>query len=394
MFFKIGINYIIGYIKIRVEGFYIERFMNLCQQENILLWHVKREKDSILWANISIADFKRIKHMTKVTSCKVKIEKKKGLPFLFHRYHKRKIFAGLLLVVIFLLILSSNYVWNIEINGNQAISQEDLMENLKKEGLTIGVNKKDVHTKEIIRAIRMERNDIAWMSIDLKGTNVIVKIVETKEKPELVDSNDYCNIVADHDGMISKISVSNGTAKVKPGDIVKEGDILVEGMVTWKYTDPIYVHAAADIEMKTWYSVKEKFPFYQQVEEKTGKTEKKYAIKIKDFQINLYKVLSKFENYDTINENKKLSLFHNFYLPIEIMEQENLEKIYYEVKYTKEELKNKSIHTLEAKIKEQIPENAKVLSKYVNYKADEEGLEMELVYEIAEHVETKEKINI
>ena len=65
MFFKILLYKLIGYIRINVEGFYIEKFINICRQNGIFLWGIKREKASIMHTNISIKDFKKIKRMTK-----------------------------------------------------------------------------------------------------------------------------------------------------------------------------------------------------------------------------------------------------------------------------------------------------------------------------------------
>lgn len=53
--------------------------------------------------------------------------------------------------------------------------------------------------------------------------------------------------------------------------------------------------------------------------------EKKYAININNFRINLYKRLSNFEKYDTIYATKKLKLFSNFYIPVELIECNNSE---------------------------------------------------------------------
>ena len=115
MFFKILIYYILGYVNISVEGYFIERFINICISKNILLWNLKRKKSSFLYTNIGMKDFKKIKQIAKTTKCRVKIESKKGLPFLLHKYKKRKIFALFLILIIFLVFLSSNFVWNIEI---------------------------------------------------------------------------------------------------------------------------------------------------------------------------------------------------------------------------------------------------------------------------------------
>ena len=44
--------------------------------------------------------------------------------------------------------------------------------------------------------MRLERNDLAWVGIEIKGTNAIVKIVEAAQKPDIINEEDYCNIVA------------------------------------------------------------------------------------------------------------------------------------------------------------------------------------------------------
>ena len=77
--------------------------------------------------------------------------------------------------------------------------------------MTIGKLKSKVNTKEIINKVRLQREDIAWMGIELKGTNVIVRVVKSTSKPEIIDEEDYCSIVSDKQGIITKINAQNGT---------------------------------------------------------------------------------------------------------------------------------------------------------------------------------------
>lgn len=212
--------YLLGYATISVEGYFIERFINICISKNILLWNMKRKKSSFLFTNIAIKDFKKIRQIAKTTKCHVKIEKKKGLPFLLHKYKKRKIFIGLLIAVTLIIFGLSNFVWNIEITGENNINKEELLNELKEYGLKTGILKTKVNTKDIINNIRLNRDDIAWIGIKIEGTNVIVEVVEADKKPEIIDENEYCSIVSDKEGIITKINVQNGTALVKVGDIV------------------------------------------------------------------------------------------------------------------------------------------------------------------------------
>ena len=392
MYLKILLNYILGYVNIKVEGFFIERFINICISKKIILWNIKRKKSTIMYANIGINDYKKLKPIAKKTKSKISIQNKKGLPFVVHKYRKRKIFVGLLAVIFIALFVMSKFIWNIEIKGNNQISKAEILEELNKQGLKIGAYKGKINSNSIINRVRLDRNDIAWMGIDLEGTNAIVEIKETSKAPEIIDENEYCNIVSNKEGMITKINVQNGTAVVKEGDIVKQGDILVQGYLEGKYTGIRYVHAKADIEAKIWYSKKEKVFLKQQIQVPTGATEEKYTLNINNFKINFYKTLSKFENYDTINENKKLMIFSNFYLPIEITKKTNYEYVNEEKIYTEEELIQLTQEKIEEELKEEISQKENIINKQTNVYPNEDYIEVEVIYEVLENIGNKDKI--
>ena len=45
MFIKIMLSYVLGYLKLSVEGYYIERFINICKNNKITIWNLKRNKE-------------------------------------------------------------------------------------------------------------------------------------------------------------------------------------------------------------------------------------------------------------------------------------------------------------------------------------------------------------
>lgn len=385
------LNYFTGYVHIKVEGFFIERFMNMCISKKILLMNIERDKSTIMYADVGIYDYKNLRKIAKKTKSKIKIQKKKGLPFILHKYRKRKIFLILFFAICICLIVSSNYIWNIEIMGNVNISKEEILQSLEENGLTIGISKNDINTNEIINKIRLNRDDIAWIGISVNGTNAIVKIKETDKAPTIIDENEYCNIVSNKNALITKVSVQNGTAAINVGDIVQEGDLLINGHIEGKYTGVRYVHASADIEAKVWYSKKKQEPLKQNIEVETGKEEKKYGIKFKKNQINFYKTLSKFEKYDTINENKKIMLFSNFYLPIEIVKTTNKEYVLQEITYTEEELKDILVEKLEKEMEQEIANKNNIVNKNINSYLNEGYLEVEVTYEVLENIGIEQK---
>ena len=392
MYIGILLRLIFGYVRIEVEGYYIERFINICQNKKILIWNLKRQKGVKLFLNIGIKDFKKLKNIARKTNCKIKISKKKGIPFIVHRYKKRKIFAIFLIIIVFAIYTSSKYVWNIEVQVEDNLQIEQIEEDLANLGLRKGVRKSKIETDKLINELRLKRNDISWIGIDLKGTNVIVKAVKSDEKPDLLDNSDYCNIVASKSGVITKIIAQNGTAVVNVGDEVNEGDILIAGYMEGKYTDKRYVHSLGVVQAKIKYQKSEKFYLNQENLRDTGNEEKKIQIKFNNFQINFYKTLSKFKIYDTIYTEKNLKIFSNFYLPISIVEITNKEQVKETQKYSKEEVIELGKEKLSTEIEEDIANKENILGVTVDTEEQEDFVEVCVTYEVLENIESYEKI--
>ena len=385
------LEYVTGYVNIIIEGYYIEQFINICNNVQIDLWNIKKENAIKVFASIYVSDFKKLKQICKKTKCKIKIQSKKGLPFTIKKYKKRKFFLFFLLVIILTIIILSNFIWNIEIEGETDIPKEEILELVKSEGLDIGKLKGKIDTKEVINKIRLERDDISWVGIEIEGTNAIIKIVEADEKPEIIDEDEYCNIVADKNAMILKVSAQNGTPLVKEGDIVTNGDIIISGWMEGKYTGKQYVHAQGEVLAKVWYTTTEKVYFQETKKIETGQAENSYSVKINNFQINLPKTLPKFQKYDTIEEYKKLKLFSNFYLPFEIVKytyKEYEEKV---VIHSFEEAKQIGIDMAKETLQEDI-DGKEILDKQVKVRTETDYIEVEVTYEVKENIGIEEKI--
>ena len=392
MIIKKIINYIYGYLRIVVEGYYIERFINICRNRNYMMWNIKKVNDIHLALNIEIKNFKEICKIAKKTQCKISIKAKRGLPFFLNKYKKRKLFALFLVLVLAIIFLSSNFVWNIEIIEENGLAIENIMEDIQEAGLRIGTLKNDIDTKEIINKVRLERDDIAWMGIELKGTNAIVRLVKAEEKPEIVDEDEYCNIVSNKNGVITKINAQDGTANVKVGDTVSVGDVLINGWMEGKYTGIRYVHAKGEIEARVWYTMNKTIQYTTTEKQYTGNVETNYGIKMNNFKINFPKGVSKFEFYDTIETENKIKLFSNFYLPISVVKTTCQQYEEIEKTYSVEEAKSLGIQEIEEELEKQIENKENIVNKNINTYEHENSIDIYVTYEVLETIGTNEKI--
>ena len=150
----------------------------------------------------------------------------------------------------------------------------------------------------------MERNDLAWVGIELKGTNALIKIIEATPKPDIINEEEFCNIIATKEAVIEKNKCPKWYSRSKRRRPSKKGTVLIEGWLEGKFTGTRYVHATGTVKGKVWYTQKKKYISINKKKEQTGKVENRYSLNLNKFKINFNKRVSKFKNYDTIETNK------------------------------------------------------------------------------------------
>ena len=392
MLIRLLYMHLLGYVSITVEGFFAERFINMCLAQDIFFWDIRREKNTYIKVKISSKDFRKIRKIARKTKCRVAIETKKGIPFFIFNYRKRKLFVIVTILMFIGVYGTTRFIWNIDIEGNEKIKDDEILQILKEEGIEVGKLKSKIERDSIISDIRLKREDIAWIGIKFKGTNAIVEIVEAKEKPEILDESQVCNIVAKESAVISKIVVQNGTARVNVGDTVNAGDLLVEGVMEGKYTGLRKVNAEATIYGKISYQKSKKESLIQEIEKSTGKEEKKIEINLNNFKIILPKGVSNFENYDTIKTNKKIKLFSNFYLPISITKIRLIEKEKEYINYSQEEIIDKMKNELVEELKEEHSLQNKEIEELLETNIENGIVEVKVTCVVQEEIGTKENL--
>ena len=358
MIFKI-LQYIRGYLLIRVTGYSAERFLNACRHRGIRLWNM-RPCGNAYEMNISIRGFGKIRPIVRKTGVRVVIAERAGLPFFLYRYRKRKLFfvgAGLFFVLIFTL---SKFIWSIDIRGNFTRTDETLLEFLEEKEVVNGMRISEVDCGRIVKDIRKEYDDIIWVSASVEGTKLIIQIKEnqdvikeTEKKEEQDKEIQPTDIVADRDCVVTKIITRKGIPQIAEGTEIKTGDILVSGQVpvnndageTIGYQPQ---ESDADILGQTTisYSDKESIIYEDKkriVNERKGGEpveKREYYLRAWGWRICFGEVKNKYEHFEQYSSEKRLKLFDNFYLPVFFGEKRAVPYTIYEKKREKEELQS------------------------------------------------------
>ncbi len=332
------LKYIRGYLRIRVWGFSPERFMNLCSNKGILLWDIVREGESY-YMYISLKGFWELRPIAKKTGTRVAVLNRYGLPFSLPGLMKRKVFVlGLFLAVAFW-ILSSFYIWDIEITGNYQITEDVFQDFLEQNQVSIGMKRQDLDIEELEKQIRRSFPQVTWASARLDGTKLLIDIKEN-DAPIIIqepDTTPGSDLVAEYDGVIVAMIVRSGVPKVAIGDSVEQGAVLVEGRIPVYNEDTTvreyqYVDSDADILLEHRAEFTASLPFDHIEKEYVGREKKSWYLKIGD-QIWKLPQESPFLLYDSVIRESRPQVLDKLSIPVfwgevTYREYQNVEYLY------------------------------------------------------------------
>lgn len=382
-----------GYVIIRVEGLTLERFLNLAASNDIYLWDINRVDYTLLEMKVTIEGFRALKEIVKKVGCRVEIVEKRGLPFILYRLKHRKMLGFGFIIFFAIIIFLSSLVWNIEIIGNEEIKSEEIIRILEDENIKRGIIKYRID-KDYIEHLLLNRFDtLAYLSVDIKGTRLIIELKEQDLPPERIDKDTPCNIVATKKGVIEKVIAKNGKALVRKGDIVEKGQTLISGIITDELSQKqLFVHSEGEVWAKTVYSCRIEEPIVKIIEEETGNVYERKELKIGDKGVQFIKGDIPFDNYiEDVNEVKIFGF--DLKLPIKILVHEYREIEKKEIKQNIDFIKQSNQIKAVEELNKQLSSTAKIESKDVTHYIEDNFVITYVVIEVIEQIGQKSIIN-
>lgn len=281
-------NFFKGYVNIVLDGYFTERFINICIRRNILIWDIKRLGANRINAKVSINGFKELRPIAKKTKTHVTVIGRYGFPFVSHKYRKRRFALIGVIFCVCLLWYFSTHIMGIDISGNERIQKEDILNELRGFGLSLGTPVSKIDERLIQNQMTTRFDDIAWIGVNIRGSRAYIEIKERITNGEILDKSIPCSIVAEKSGIIEKIYVREGQTVVKLGDFVEEGDLLASGIMDSSRDGVRYVHSYGEVYAKTWYTETGEYPLEYEVREDTGNSKTRYGIEFLGFNLKLF----------------------------------------------------------------------------------------------------------
>lgn len=377
-----------GSNRIRVEGFKLNQFLSHCIKSDIELQNIVKKDDFTLEATVPKDRYEVLKKKKYMNQYRITTIKKMGLPNYRREAMQRKGFAIGLLIFLYLMYYQSLFITEIEVKGQESVDPSIIRTSLAEIGVSEG-NKKPKNLDNIREYLYDKCDELAWVGIEYTGNKMVVKIAEKVKAPEIISYDIPCDIIAKKEGYIERIITKYGTSKVREGEFVKEGDLLISGIVqdevksSGEPGDIHYIHALGEIYAKIIYRFNITEEKSEIIKNETGRTAYGIRLKIGDLEIETGKTHVVYREFI----RGDLDIIKTFYpFPIKLCIIEYSELDVRALNRDESEIKKSISYKISELIEKNIPKDGEIINKDLMYEEERNIIKISVMIESIEQI--------
>ena len=271
------------------------------------------------------------------------------------------------------------------------VSDDELSDFLEQESIHYGMKKSSINCEEKEKKLRETFQNVTWTSIYFEGTKLYIEIKENEKSEPVQFEATGTDIVANEAGTITSIVTRNGVPRVKAGDTVEKGQVLVSGGVpvydeSQSVIDYQIYDADADIFIRTPIEYKSSINSGYPVMIYTGNRVNTGFAQIGKYYIDglsLWDCIGKYLSpkkdetlYEIATEKHQVVLLDNIYLPVYYGKIDRKEYYIKYFTYTDEEMQSKLSENFEKFILGLQEKGVQIVEKDVKMERNSIGMEL------------------
>ena len=237
-----------GYVIIQIEGVYPERLASLLQQAGVPTWDICRPAPGGLQLSLPAAAFSRLHGLNRRCRCRIRIREKRGGRRLIRALWARRVLLLGMVFTVLLALWASHRVWFIDLKDCGRMDEAVLLEALFDQGVRPGRNLKRLPLAQIADFVAARYEELAFLELHVDGVILRVRAKEALMEGDRLDLSQPCDVVAAKAAVVTSVTCYAGRPRVKAGERVEPGQLLLSGAVTARDGSMTYpTHAYGEV---------------------------------------------------------------------------------------------------------------------------------------------------
>jgi similar to stage IV sporulation protein len=342
-------NRLRGFVRIELRGRNLEKLLNALITGRFVVWDIRRSHDEAVELHILIRDFFKLRPLLRETGSKLRVRGRYGVPFVLDKLGRRKMFIAGIVCFFAAIYLLSMLVWRIDVEGNEKIAKSDVLQAAREQGIYRFQWKFRMQDSDMLsRELQNKLPGSAWIGVDIQGTRIVIKIVESA-RPDDRQLMNPRHLVASKNALVTQILAEKGKPLVKPNANVNKGDILISGYIGDEANRQTVV-AQGKVRGIVWEEATVEIPLILRQKVYTGETKSRSFLVIgsRGLQVTGYGE-TPFAQYETVS---RLNTVHwrKWSLPFGWLNEKQLESRMEEIPLDPEEAKKIALEQARAEL--------------------------------------------
>ena len=149
------LHFIFGRLYFEVKGYHVERFLNLCARNNLVLWQLKPISDGYTFF-VRRNQKESIEILAKKANVEIILKAQKGLPYFLKEHKKRKILFVCIALCILMIFSFSQFIWNITVSGTEIYSENNILKYVTDHYYRLGTLKYQIDCNALEEHLRQD----------------------------------------------------------------------------------------------------------------------------------------------------------------------------------------------------------------------------------------------
>lgn len=213
--------------RFQAEGLHLEKLMRLAAERQIPLTRVRR-KGRRLTGCAPEAAMPQLQELAAHGGWALEVRGYAGWSRLREQVKRRWLVCVLCALAVAGVVTAMQLVWAVEL-VDAGPYEGDVRAFLQEQGIRPMMWRAQVEPAALRDALEWRYPRVAWVEVGWRGTVLHIRLVQGVAQGETVDWRGSRDVVASRDGVVVSVVPLAGTARCKPGDTVRKGQVLIAG---------------------------------------------------------------------------------------------------------------------------------------------------------------------